>query len=314
MLGLGGSMCMEDGIIQSATPTISLFDIPNLIGWWDFGDQASLWTADDLGGINPTSGVDFRSVVNKSSHSDRLGNYLNGASTGLSGYNASYQDNAIGRYARFNPAESTISPWDYSALVRNSYEEGTVSSGVVSNANIDLQNMSFFMVFNPEAADPNPSTNASRIMFYLNGKDVDGSTTTFQVSHEYTDPHDYAISFYMGDEDVLNRIDKVETDETAVVAKQLLSINTAAGTNATKIYVNGVEKGQGTYDGDDVLTLNDNYAAVMVGNKVNSTAIPSSPTLHFRGNIWEIIFYNQSLTSDQLTFVHNLIMEKHGLT
>ena len=91
-------------------------------------------------------------------------------------------------------------------------------------------------------------------------------------------------------------------------------MNTAAGTNATKVYINGVEKGQATYDGDDVLTLDDNYATVMIGNRVSSFGIPGAPRSHFRGNMWEIIFYNQTLTSDQLTFVHNLLMEKHGLT
>jgi len=320
MLGLGGSMCMEDGIIQSATPTESLFDIPNLIGWWDFTDQATLWTSTTLGGINPGFGVDFRSVANKSSHTDRLGDYLTGNGSGMSGFNAYYQDNPGNlstdlNYARFIPAVETTAAWDYSAYKRNSFEKGTVSSGVVSNANIDMQNMSVFMVFNPETVDPNPDFNSDRIMFYLNGKDVDGSTTTFSIRHQAGNPHDFEFSFYMADESTPSlRVDTAATGEEATTSKILLSLNTAAGTNATKVYINGVEKGQATYDGDDVLTLDDNYATVMIGNRVSSFGIPGAPRSHFRGNMWEIIFYNQTLTSDQLTFVHNLLMEKHGLT
>ena len=312
MLGLGGAMHMEDGIVQSATPTISLFDVPNLIGWWDFGDQATMYTATSLGGINPTNNVDFRSITNKSSHVDRLGSFLQGSGTSISGYNASYQENASGDYARFNAAESTYSPFDYSALKRNSYEEGVASSGVVSSANIDLQNFSFFAVLQAEAVDPG---NNNRTLFYLNGQDVDGSITQLNVAHERNSPNDLFVSIYMADEpSVLNRIDKIEVGEEALTSKHLLSFNSGTGTNAAKSYINGVEKSQATIDGDDVLTLDNNYSAVMIGNRVNANAIPAGPTSHFRGNIWEVIFYNQSLTSEQLTFVHNILMEKHGLT
>lgn len=312
MLGLGGAMHMEDGIVQSATPTISLFDVPNLIGWWDFGDQATMHASTNMSGANPTDGVDFRSIANKSGHADRLGNYLNGNASSPSGYNAFYKENASGNYARFIQAESSINhPWQYRATKVNSTETGVVSSGVVSNANIDLQNFSFFAVLQVEAEDPG----TNRTLFWLNGHDVDGSTTTFQVSHDADDPHDQFCSFFMGDEaSISNRIDKIEVGEEALSVKHLISFNSGTGTNAAKSYINGVEKSQATIDGDDVLTLDDNYATVMIGNKTNTSGIPTGPASHFRGNIWEIIFYNQSLTSDQLTFVHNILMEKHGLT
>ena len=316
MLGLGGSMCMEDGIIQSATPTESLFDIPNLIGWWDFTDQATMWTAKDLGGINPGLGTDFRSIINKSSHPDRLGNHLNGSGTSISGYNAFYNDNTGNlstdlNYARFI-ATSPHGSWRYSAAKLNSSESGVAESGIVSNANIDLQDFSFFAVIQPEAVDPG---SYNRRLFWLNGKDTDGSVCTFTIGHEADDPNDVYLGIYMADEpSPSNRLDSVHIGENVLASKHLVSFNSGTGTNAARSYINGVEKSQATIDGDDVLTLDDNYATVMIGNTTNAFGIPGGPDSYWRGNIWEIIFYNQSLTSDQLTFVHNLIMERHGLT
>ena len=293
-------------------------DISNLIGWFDFGDTSTMFQGSG-GNLNTpvsSTGDRINTVLNKSTLPTKICEFITGShintNNAITGSGPEWNDDG---YLFSDGGDDCI----LMAQSRPSdVQFGGVSNGVLSNALIDAQGFALFMVIDPD--DSPPDTDEK--FFRLNGSNAESSggvteNESISLVHDKSD-EDVDFNFLYADES-FSGDDRFSSDSNISSSKQVLSVVTGTGTNASNIYQNGISIGSGTVDGDNVVALNlndgsgakDDCFSIIGG--VSAAGIPQIGSA-FTGNVYEVLIYNKELTSNEIEIIHNHLINKYNIT
>ena len=313
MLGLNSSL-MTSGPMPFSQPN----DISNLIGWFDFGDTSTMFQGSG-GNLNTpvsSTGDRINTVLNKSTLSNKICEFITGSSNNTS-------DAITGSGPEWNDDGYLVSDGgDDCVLMAQSrpsdVQFGGVSNGVLSNALIDAQGFALFMVIDPDSAIPDTDER----FFQLHGSNAESSggvseNESIAFTHDKSG-EDVDFNFLYQDES-FSGDDFFESDSNISSSKQVLSVVTGTGTNASNIYKNGTSIGSGTVDGDNVVALNlndgsgtkDDCFSIIGGVSAAGVVLVGNT---FTGNLYEVLIYNKELTSNEIETIHNHLINKYNIT
>lgn len=313
MLGLNSSL-MTSGPMPFSQPN----DISNLIGWFDFGDTSTMFQGSG-GNLNTpvsSTGDRINTVLNKSTLSSKICEFITKSSNNTF-------DAITGSGPEWNDDGYLVSDGGDDCILMaqsrpSDVQFGGVSNGVLSNALIDAQGFALFMVIDPDSAIPDTDEK----FFMLNGSNAESSggvseNETIAFTHDKSG-EDIDFNFLYQDE-TFSGDDFFESDSNISSSKQVLSVVTGTGTNASNIYKNGTSIGSGTIDGDNVVALNlndgsgtkDDCFSIIGG--VSAAGIPQVNSA-FTGNVYEVLIYNKELTSNEIATIHNHLINKYNIT
>tara|TARA_R100001594_G_scaffold136431_1_gene178785 strand:- start:280 stop:1221 length:942 start_codon:yes stop_codon:yes gene_type:complete len=313
MLGIGNSL-MTSGPMPFSQPN----DISNLIGWFDFGDVSTLFqgAGGNLNTAVSSTGDKIHTVLNKSTLPTKICEFM--ATSAINTYDA-----ITGSGPEWNDDGYLVSDGgDDCVLMAQSrpsdVQFGGVSNGVLSNALIDAQGFALFMVIDPDAAIPDTDEK----FFNLHGSNAESSggtseNETIAFTHDKSG-EDVDFIFLYQDESTSGD-DMFGSDSNISSSKQVLSVVTGTGTNASNIYQNGTSIGSGTVDGDNVVALDlndgsgvkDDCFSIVGGVSAAGVVTVGSA---FTGNLYEVLIYNKELTSSEIETIHNHLIDKHNIT
>jgi len=309
MLGLNSSL-MTSGPIP-----FSPDDIDNLIGWFDFTDVSTMFQDHSGNKSNPMSSATgspiIGHIVNKSKLSTKICEYLEGTNTGPNWNIAGKYLDSDGNNDDVMRARSTAT-----ALAAN---DGGVASNDLSTAVVNYEALGVFIVMDPDVADP---SNPYDHYFDLDGQEVSGLTNTnssISLRHEGGGSGTGTFRFQVTGNTFTGFT--VATPFGTYASKQLVSVVTGSGTNASDIYINGssqvsftsvdvdVRYDQDPFSGADIQR---DYVSVNGSIKPNGGLINTGTCVD--GKIYEVLLYNKALTSDEIETIHNHLISKHNIT
>lgn len=313
MLGIGNSL-MTSGPMPFSQPN----DISNLIGWFDFGDVSTLFqgAGGNLNTAVSSTGDKIHTVLNKSTLPTKICEFV--ATSHINTYDA-----ITGNGPEWNDDGYLVSDGGDDCILQatartSDVQLGGVSNGVLSTAEIDAQGFALFLVIDPDASPPD----TDETFFLLSGSNAESSggvseNETISLLHD-TSGEDVDFTFLYQDESASGD-DKFSSSSNISSSKQVLSIITGTGTNASNIYQNGTSIGSGTVDGDNVVALDLNSGStakkdsISIIGGVTSGGVSQSGTA-FTGNLYEVLIYNKELTSSEIETIHNHLIDKHNIT
>ena len=305
MLGIGNSL-MTSGLMPFSQPD----DISNLIGWFDFGDVSTLFQDDDGDTSNPvtSTGDHINTILNKSKLSTKICEWLESEGTDNTPWNDSgYLDSSGGNNCVLR-AKSTATIFGATG--------GGVATNDLSTAIVNFEAFAVFIVAHPNSA----TADSSETYFMLRGQSVDGMTNHsgyFQVRHS-----DSGKIFYAQNESSAGtEAHYAPSGETIAASKQVISVVTKPGTNASNIYINGSSELSFTALGDINLEFDENPFSAADSRRDSisiSGTLGTDGTLGtgtcVDGKIYEVLLYNKELTSSEIETIHNHLIDKHNIT
>ena len=302
MLGIGNALVKQ----AHWSPNF----ISSLIGWWDFTDIGVMHQEIDGSFATPaTNNGPIGTIKNKSTHTDRLGAYL-------------YAESDDGRpNLKYHPSQGHFTAQfdggDEYLLAEE--DGGTVTGGttgsVLSTATIDLQNYTAVVVCQPTSATPA----ADETIFILGGdsSDTSGEFVSLEFKHETSsgaDDNDFQhkVAHQSSTTDMsINSTANIATDVNVFMVRA-----TESGSNQCKLYLNGtLDVTQTTWESSEAITFTEDHSAFCIGTGYRFTHGLVLNT-YFAGNVYEVLFYNKTLTDAEVTDLNNYLVSKYhyGIT
>ena len=310
MLGIGNALVKQ----AHWSPNF----ISDLIGWWDFTDIGTMHQEIDGSFTTPSTQLTpIGTIKNKSTHTDRLGAYL-------------YAESDDGRpNLRYHPSQGHFTAQfdgdDEYLLAEEDGEtssgasDGTVTGGttgsVLSTATIDLQNYTAVVVCKPNSATPD----ADETIFTLGGdsSDTSGEFVLMDFKHETSSGADnddfvHLVSHQSSTTDMsITSSANIATDVNVFMVKA-----TESGGNRCRLYLNGtLDVTQGTWESSEAITFTEDHSAICIGTGYRFTHGLVLNT-KFDGDVYEVLFYNKTLTDAEVTDLNNYLVSKYhyGIT
>ena len=298
MLGLGNTLTSNTVLTGISSP----LELNNCILWLDFSDETKMFT--EVGNTDGTSvvdGDDVGTVVNKAKVLDKLNVFVKSSSFGQRPYYRA----ADGGYIEFGGGSNAT--WGSAKL--DSHHGTTSTQGGVttdmSTAVIDQKNITVFFVIKLQDSDSagggmldiwgaktGDLTEATRLYFSVSGT---GDAVALQ-------------SWSSSSSDYFSGSTDLDTSKHIITYR-----NEGGGTDEAKIYIDGVLDGTGTFDPSWTMEFSDanNLGDLTIGARSNGTGtIMGSP---FKGDIYEIIFYNETLSDENKALVEDYLNKKYSI-
>tara|TARA_R100000152_G_C6768437_1_gene193940 strand:+ start:712 stop:1620 length:909 start_codon:yes stop_codon:yes gene_type:complete len=282
--------------------------IPDLVGWWDFTDPTALWAnagrttrISDGDTIDVADNKAFWNVPSSVPASKRdlaLGSFVQAQSSARPTW-----------YDKTNP-DGPYADFGGSQVMYANVLKGNVAPGVMSEAIVNTQNITWFVVLKSHEYAAQPLTD----LFYTEVWDGAGDPTSTDmfIIRLATDEH---LEFFAGD-----RSDKsgdVILDSTADLANAFeiwTGIMKPASSANSEIY----KRRNKNLGATNLQSKNHNYdfAAGGTSQATNYTSIGGSlpNTMNFDGHLKEIIFYNRTLTQEEVSSVEYYLAYKHKIS
>jgi hypothetical protein len=301
MLGLGNTLASNTVLTGISSP----LELNNCILWLDFSDETKMFTeVGQTSGTSVVDGVLVGTVVNKATASDRLNNFVKSTS-------ASYRPNyrsADGGYVEFGGG--TNATWGSARMDSHhgSYPTWISQGGVnedMSTAVIDQKNITVFFVIKLQDSDSTGGSmldiwgaktgdlaEATRLYFSVNG-----SGDAVAIQSWSSDSSDY----FSGSTDL-------DTSKHIITYR-----NEGGGTDEAKVYIDGVLDGTGTFDPSWTMEFSNanGLGDLTIGARSNASGtVMGSP---FKGDIYEIIFYNETLSDGNKELVEDYLNKKYSI-
>lgn len=305
MLGLGNSITSGSTIESVFTP----LDLANCIGWWDFSDKSQMYVETDAFTTQVASNDDaIGRIKNKATVSTRLGNFL----TTTEDSKRPLYKSADGGYAQFDGINDGL----YGARATEVGDTQTLDAGAVSvnefsTAQIDAQALSIVAVVKPDS--DTPSTDET--IFDTSGKNLgDGASNQWQFLNESSGDYGRMFFYYSDDAN-----DDLAGSTDLGTNKQILTSISAAGANASKIYINTTQDGTATVDGNNVQIFNADASqsgntrgsGISIGVGING--LSAMIQYYWEGRIYEVLVFNQSLSDSDRDLLWNYLNTKHSI-
>ena len=306
MLGLGSSI-ISGSFDQEFTP----LSVANCIGWWDFSDTETMYEENDSYTTQVTSNDDpIGRVKNKATIPTRLGNFLR---TKLTGNRPLYKS-ADGGYAQFDGTDDAF----FGARAVSNSDTQTLDAGAVSvdefsTVQIDAQTLAIIAVVKPDSATPS----TDETIFDSNGLNLGTSEVLgWSIANEATgDGYGRMYFYYNSDTN-----DDLTGSTDLGTNKQILTGISAAGTNASKIYINETQDGTATVDADPVMVFTGDAAVtsgstkgsgISIGGNLNASSVVTGGL--WEGRIYEVLVFNQSLSDNDRDLLWDYLNTKHSI-
>jgi hypothetical protein len=302
MLGIGNALVKQ----AHWSPNF----ISDLIGWWDFTDIGVMHQEIDGSFTTPTTNNDpIGTIKNKSTHTDRLGAYL-------------YAESDDGRpNLRYHPSwahfTAQFDGGDEYLLAEE--DGGTVTGGttgsVLSTATIDLQNYTAVVVCQPNSATPA----TDETIFTLGGdsSDTSGEFVSLTFKHETSSgADDNDFQHLVSHESSTTNMSITSSANIATAVNVFMVRATESGGNRCRLYLNGtLDVTQGTWESSEAITFTEDHSAICIGTGYRFTHGAVLNT-YFAGNVFEVLFYNKTLTDAEVTDLNNYLVSKYhyGIT
>ena len=309
MLGIGNALVKQ----AHWSPNF----ISDLIGWWDFSDIGTMHQEIDGSFTTPsTQSTPIGTVKNKSTHTDRLGAYLY-AESDDGRPNLRYHPSWAHYTAQFDGDDEYLLA-EEDGETSSGASDGTVTGGttgsVLSTATIDLQNYTAVVVCQPNSVTPA----ADETIFTLGGdsSDTSGEFVLMDFKHETSGGAD--------DNDFKHVDHQSSTTDMSITSSANISDDisvfmvrtTESNSNQAELYTNGaLDVTQTTWESSEAITFTEDHSAICIGVGYRFThgAVLSS---FFAGNVYEVLFYNKTLTDAEVTDLNNYLVSKYhyGIT
>ena len=302
MLGIGNALVKQ----AHWSPNF----ISDLIGWWDFTDIGVMHQEINGSFTTPTTNNDpIGTIKNKSTHTDRLGAYL-------------YAESDDGRpNLRYHPSwahfTAQFDGGDEYLLAEE--DGGTVTGGttgsVLSTATIDLQNYTAVVVCQPTTSTPA----SDEIIFTLGGdsSDTSGEFVSLTFKHETSSgADDNDFQHLVSHESSTTNMSITSSANIATAVNVFMVRATESGGNRCRLYLNGtLDVTQGTWESSEAITFTEDHSAICIGTGYRFTHGAVLNT-YFAGNVFEVLFYNKTLTDAEVTDLNNYLVSKYhyGIT
>ena len=304
MLGLGNSLI-------TSTKFFSPNDVSNLIGWFDFGDITTIFQDDDGDTSDPvtSTGDHINTILNKSKLSTKICEWLESSGSDATPWNDSgYLDSAGG---------------NNSTLVALSKLSSTVDGGTatsdLSTALVNFEAFAIFIVANPTQSGPS----TDEFYFSLKGQDEAGATNqvgSIKIQHVNGSTGDGGKLYYIENTSGLGT-QTTKTASAIAASKQVISVVTGSGTNASDIYINGSSVTSFTAHGDVNLVFDENPFGApdlqkdhisISGTYSQNGALTTGSCVG--GDLYEVLIYNKALTSSEINIIHNHLINKYNIS
>jgi len=305
MLGLGNAVTKQYGWSPGS--------ISQLIGWWDFSDLSTMFQERDGTFVTPCAATSdpIGSIKNKAmphnggaaTPNNRIGSYLFASSDSerplLSTHPGHGRPQAI-----FDGTD------DHLRCERDDGTDGGVvggvSASVLSSASLDATAMTFMVVVD---ADNSSISTQDDTIFQLGYIDSGGSTGYKVKCYFDKDTQDFECNVGDG-------VGKTIVSDNNF-GTNLQSFIVASGNEAATIYRNGTAEGSvsGSTDwystGDTAGDLTSaDHLGFFVGESYRGGGAGTMNGHNFDGRICEIIVYNKTLSTREITLLNNYIQSK----
>jgi len=310
MLGIGNALVKQ----AHWSPNF----ISDLIGWWDFTDIGMMHQEIDGSFTTPsTQSTPIGTIKNKSTHTDRLGAYLY-AESDDGRPNLRYHPSWACFTAQFDGGDEYLLA-EEDGETSSGASDGTVTGGttgsVLSTATIDLQNYTAVIVCQPNSSTPS----ADETIFTLGGdsSDTSGEFVSLDFKHNTSSgADDDDFQHNVAHESGTTGLQITSSANIATAISVFMVRTTESNSNQAELYKNGaLDVTQTTWESGEAITFTEDHSAICIGTGYRFThGAVLNP--YFAGNVFEVLFYNKTLTDAEVTDLNNYLVSKYhyGIT